>query len=54
MLAQSFEDDIFLSRVTVHRSLLEATMHVPRDSFDPQFGLSSIEGRPNYVTEPNS
>jgi hypothetical protein len=31
----------------VCRLLLGATAHVPRDSFDPHFGLPSIDGRPN-------
>jgi hypothetical protein len=53
MLARSSEDDHLRSGVAVCRSLLGATAHVPWDSFDPQFCLSSIDGQSNRAGEPN-
>jgi hypothetical protein len=47
MLTQSSEDDNLRPRFIVCHSLLGATAHVPRDSLDPQFDLSPIEGWPN-------
>jgi hypothetical protein len=47
MLAWSSEDDHLRSRVIVCRSLLGATARIPVDSFDSQFGLSSVDGWPN-------
>jgi hypothetical protein len=47
MLARSSEEDHLRLRVTVYHSLLGATTHVPQDSFNPQFGLSSTDGQPN-------
>jgi hypothetical protein len=44
MLAWSSEDDHLQLMVTVCHSLLGAPARVSRDSFDPQFGLSSADG----------
>jgi hypothetical protein len=54
MLTQSSKDDNFWSRFTVCRSLLGATTRVPRDSLDPQFGLSPSDGWLNWASQPNS
>jgi hypothetical protein len=32
---------------------LGATTHVPKDSFDPQFNLSSEDGQLNLMSKPN-
>jgi hypothetical protein len=47
MLARSSEDNNFRPRFIVFRSLLGATAHVPRNSPDPQFGLSPADGWQN-------
>jgi hypothetical protein len=54
MLARSSEVDNLQPRFTVCRSLLGATARVPRNSLDPQFGLSLADGWPNRVSQPNT
>jgi hypothetical protein len=53
MLTWSSEDDHLRLRVTVCRLLLGATVCVPGDPFDSQFGLSSTDGRPNWMSKPD-
>jgi hypothetical protein len=47
MLTRCSKDDNLRPRFVACRSLLGATACVPRDSLDPQFGLSATDGWPN-------
>jgi hypothetical protein len=53
MLARSSEDNNLRLRFTVCRSLLRATAHVPRDSLNPRFNLSSVDWWPNWLSQLN-
>jgi hypothetical protein len=47
MLGQSSKGDNLRLRFVVCHSLLRGIAHIPRNSLDPQFGLSPTDGWPN-------
>jgi hypothetical protein len=53
MFAWGTEDHHLWSRFTVSDSLLGAIACIPRDTLDPQFVLSPVEGWPNGVSPSN-